>query len=238
MVYDWIQSEGGGGAYNPLNMGTCNGCDTITGNQYGGGAADYASPAASINGFVHWLNMPNYATLKSALLANNPQGAEAALIASPWAASHYGGSLSSAPLPGSTSAINWTSGPAGGSYDTTGNPSPPCQIHIPVVGCVWYASYSRALLGGILVGVGGLVMTLGLAFIGVYGLESSAARKLLAPVRKATGSLGAGSGTARSAQRSAARNEALGTNERGRTEMASRRVPPGALPPFSEADES
>lgn len=108
-VYDWEKSEGGGGKYNPLNQGPVPGHPelTTTGSQYGGGAADYASYAAGIQGAVDYLNMSNYTQVKAALMANNPTQARAALIASPWAASHYGGgsSFSNAPLPGSASSL-------------------------------------------------------------------------------------------------------------------------------------
>lgn len=103
-VYDWEKSEGGGGKYNPLNQGPVPGDPslTTTGSQYGGGAADYASVAAGIQGAVDYLNMGNYAGVKAALDANNPQGAAQALWASPWAASHYGygSDWSTAPWPG------------------------------------------------------------------------------------------------------------------------------------------
>lgn len=102
-VYDWEVSEGGGGAYNPLNQGPVPGVPqlTSTGSQYGGGAANYVSPAAGIAGANDYLNMPNYVGVLSALDANNPAAAKAALIASPWTPGHYGGGsgFSSAALP-------------------------------------------------------------------------------------------------------------------------------------------
>jgi hypothetical protein len=108
-IYDWEQSEGGGGQYNPLNQGVDPNNPSLTdsGNQYGGGAANYVSYAAGIQGAVDYLNMPNYAGVKSALMANNPTSAEAALIQSPWAASHYGygSAFSNAPLPGQSSSL-------------------------------------------------------------------------------------------------------------------------------------
>lgn len=91
-VYDWERSEGGGGKYNPLNQGPVPGQPqlTTTGSQYGGGAADYASYAAGLTGAADYLNMPAYAGVKAALLANHTEAARSALFASPWAASHYG----------------------------------------------------------------------------------------------------------------------------------------------------
>jgi hypothetical protein len=108
-VYDWEQSEGGGGAYNPLNEGDVPGHPelTTTGSQYGGGAADYANYADGITGAIDYLDMPNYTAVKAAIMANNPTAAKAALIASPWAASHYGygSAFSNAPLPGQATSL-------------------------------------------------------------------------------------------------------------------------------------
>lgn len=108
-IYDWEKSEGGGGKYNPLNQGPVPGHPelTTTGEQYGGGAADFASYAAGIQGAVDYLNMPNYTAVQAALKQGNAAGARSALIASPWAESHYGygSSFSNAALPGQASAL-------------------------------------------------------------------------------------------------------------------------------------
>jgi hypothetical protein len=92
-IYNWERSEGGGGAYNPLNQGPVPGDPALTntGQQFGGGAAGFVSWQAGLAGAVAYLNMPNYAAVKQALMGGNaavtgPQ----ALWASPWAASHYG----------------------------------------------------------------------------------------------------------------------------------------------------
>lgn len=115
MIYDWEVSEGGGGKFNPLNQGTDpgNAALTSTGNQYGGGAADYVSWAAGLQGAADYLAMPSFKGIADALRSNNPTAARADLIASPWAASHYGGgaAFSDSPLPGQASAL----APAGGS---------------------------------------------------------------------------------------------------------------------------
>ena len=91
-VYQWEKAEGGGGKYNPLNQGPVPSHPelTTTGSQYGGGAADYASWDAGIQGAADYLNMGNYSAVKAALIANNPDQARHALWSSPWAASHYG----------------------------------------------------------------------------------------------------------------------------------------------------
>lgn len=109
VIYDWEVSEGGGGKYNPLNQGPVPGRPelTTTGSQYGGGAADYASWNAGLQGAVAYLNMPNFRSIKSALLSGNSTAARQAIISSPWAASHYGhgSAFSSAPLPGEGTAL-------------------------------------------------------------------------------------------------------------------------------------
>lgn len=91
-VYQWEKSEGGGGMYNPLNQGPVPGDSnlTTTGSQYGGGAADYASWEDGLAGAVAYLDMPNFASVKQALVNNDYMAARQALWASPWAASHYG----------------------------------------------------------------------------------------------------------------------------------------------------
>lgn len=103
-VYDWEKSEGGGGKYNPLNQGPVPGQPglTTTGSQYGGGAADFASWEAGLEGSVAYLNMPAYAGIKNALLVGNGDAARSALIASPWAGGHYGGgsAWNTSPVPG------------------------------------------------------------------------------------------------------------------------------------------
>jgi hypothetical protein len=113
-VYDWEKSEGGGGKYNPLNQGPVPGHSelTTTGQQYGGGAADYASWQAGVTGAVDYLHMQNYGGILDALKRSDYAGAKSALVASPWAASHYGGGSTfsgatppgAAPLAGGTQA--------------------------------------------------------------------------------------------------------------------------------------
>lgn len=114
MVYDWEVSEGGGGKFNPLNQGPVPGHPelTTTGSQFGGGAADFASWDAGLTGASDYLSFPNFIGIKDALLKGDGSGARSALIASPWAASHYGGGsgFSDQPVPGKASAL----GPSGG----------------------------------------------------------------------------------------------------------------------------
>lgn len=91
-VYQWEKAEGGGGKYNPLNQGPVQGKPwlTTTGEQFGGGAADFASWDAGLQGAVDFLHYKQYSGVLSGLMANNPAAARQALWASPWAASHYG----------------------------------------------------------------------------------------------------------------------------------------------------
>ena len=92
-VYNWQKSEGGGGQFNPLNNGPVPGQPQLsnTGQQYGGGAAGFNSWQAGLKGSAAYLNMPSFAGIRDALRANDPVSARSRLIASPWAASHYGG---------------------------------------------------------------------------------------------------------------------------------------------------
>lgn len=91
-IYQWEKAEGGGGKYNPLNQGPVPGHPelTSTGQQYGGGAADYVSWNAGVTGAADYINMSSYRGVKAGLLANNPTAARTALWDSPWASSHYG----------------------------------------------------------------------------------------------------------------------------------------------------
>lgn len=123
VIYDWEVSEGGGGKYNPLNQGPVPGQSqlTSTGPQFGGGAADYVSWAAGLQGAADYLGMPNFSAIRAALVANNAEGARTAIITSPWAASHYGGgsAFSDAPLPGKASALSPDGGDATGASAST-----------------------------------------------------------------------------------------------------------------------
>lgn len=109
VIYDWEVSEGGGGRYNPLNQGPDPGNPSLTstGSQYGGGAADYVSWSAGLQGAADYLSMPNFRGIADALRSGNAAQARADIIASPWAASHYGGgaSFSSSAPPGHASAL-------------------------------------------------------------------------------------------------------------------------------------
>jgi hypothetical protein len=108
-VYDWEVSEGGGGAYNPLNIGTVTGDPSLTtsGDQFGGGSANYAGWSQGLTGTEDYLGYPNFKAIADDLRANDPTQARADLIASPWASSHYdnGSGFSDAPAPGTAAAL-------------------------------------------------------------------------------------------------------------------------------------
>jgi hypothetical protein len=130
-IFDWETSEGGGGAFNPLNQGDVPGQPqlTTTGSQFGGGAADFAGWNAGLQGAADYLKMPAFATIADDLRANKAADARTALISSPWAASHYGGgsAFSDAPVPGRASAL----APAGASKGTGLNLNPLDGFGIP-----------------------------------------------------------------------------------------------------------
>lgn len=125
VIYDWEVSEGGGGKYNPLNQGPVPGHPelTTTGSQYGGGAADYASWSAGLQGASDYLSMSNFRAIKNALVSGNSSAARNAIISSPWAASHYGhgSAFSNEAVPGTATALP---GIGSGTADATqvGNP--------------------------------------------------------------------------------------------------------------------
>jgi len=105
-IYDWEVSEGGGGKFNPLNQGPVPGHPelTSTGQQYGGGAADFTSWQTGIEGASDYIHMPAYAGVLQGLQNQDYQQAEQALWNSPWAGSHYGygSAWSNATPPGAT----------------------------------------------------------------------------------------------------------------------------------------
>lgn len=189
-VYDWEKSEGGGGKYNPLNTGPVSQHPewTTTGEQFGGGAADYASWDAGISGPVYYLQhyqQDTYSKILQALKANDPVGARAALIASPWAASHYGGgaNFSSAPVPGGQpvlpSTVVGASDSSGAGTSTTASTDPTCawSFHIPAFGnqCILSKTQVRALLGVLVFGGAAVVGLVGVALLVAYGLKDTGA---------------------------------------------------------------
>jgi hypothetical protein len=126
-IYQWEQSEGGGGKFNPLNQGDVPGNSSLTstGSQYGGGAADYVSWQAGIQGAVDYLHMSNYSQVLKYLKLGEGDSARTALWASPWASSHYGygSAWSKATPPAQGSGLTGANGQLS-PYDPTQNISP------------------------------------------------------------------------------------------------------------------
>jgi hypothetical protein len=201
-IYDWEKSEGGGGKYNPLNQGPVPGQPslTTTGSQFGGGAADYASWQAGLQGASDYLNMSNYRSVLSALRSDNPTAARNALWSSPWAASHYGygSDWYSGAIPGGTNVIDssYFSGntDSTASVEDTGYSTANCLIgfHSSIATtCVFSKTQARALIGGMLLGTAGLTTLLGSLVLVAFALNRSgalgAASKGLALVPGASG---------------------------------------------------
>jgi hypothetical protein len=190
-MYDWEKSEGGGGKYNPLNMGPVPGQPTLTttGQQFGGGAADYASWQAGLQGFNAYMNMSNYTAVRDALIANKPQAARAALIASPWASSHYGWGTkwNNDPVPGGSPilppATSSTQAAAQGSQDQClfSIPNVDPASSLPLVGsffpstaaCVISKTQGRAILGTLVLLAGSTVLLIGAVVMVAWGFQKT-----------------------------------------------------------------
>jgi hypothetical protein len=201
-IYDWELSEGGGGVYNPLNQGPVPGQPQLTtsGSQFGGGAANFASWAAGLKGAADYLAMPDFRAIRTDLRANKPVAARAALIASPWAASHYGGGsgFSNAPLPGGKPVLPAV-GVGSGSTSTatlTAASSPGCLLGIPSVdlkvtsiggGCIVTKSEGRAVIGVLVMASGGFALALGALVLVAIGLKHAGAGKVAGRALEAGG---------------------------------------------------
>ena len=123
VIYDWEESEGGGGWYNPLNQGDDPNDPSLTstGSQYGGGAANYVSYAAGFQGFKDYLNMDQFSDIKQDLTQSAPYTDTVTdIVNSPWAASHYGygANWNTSPIPSHASALKGSAG-IGDSIETT-----------------------------------------------------------------------------------------------------------------------
>lgn len=187
-VYQWELAEGGGGKYNPLNTGPVKEHPewTTTGEQFGGGAADYASWQTGILGPVYYLEnyqQATYSKILNALRGNDPAGARAALWASPWAAGHYGYGADwplNATVPGGQPIL-----PSVSTASTSTSTTPvdfnkaTCawSFHIPVAGdqCILSKTQVRSIVGIGLMGTALLVGLVGVALLVAYGLKESSA---------------------------------------------------------------
>lgn len=245
-IYQWEKSEGGGGKYNPLNTGpvTQHPEWTTTGEQYGGGAADYASWEAGQLGSAYFLEhyqQDTYSKILSALRANDPVSARQALWASPWAAGHYGygSNWSNATVPGSGFIL-----PQAGSDSTSGdiltklvtdkttaNTDETCawKINFPVAGSTCVASKVATRH---LVGVGLMVAALGVGLVGavilvVYASQKTGAGRAVTAaagaipgegliVRRAAGAAGASNAKTGRTKNSGKQPSGTGTSEGNR----------------------
>lgn len=181
-IYQWEKAEGGGGKYNPLNQGPDPGKPylTSTGSQYGGGAADYTSWAAGLEGASDYLKMPNYRDVYQNLLKNDPVAARRALWASPWASSHYGygSSWPNVKVPGGVNPVlpvaDGSSGATPAAFDST-----TCAwgITIPIVGktCIASNTQLRALIAGTIIIGSSIVLLWGTASLVVFAFRKTGA---------------------------------------------------------------
>lgn len=193
-VYDWETAEGGGGKFNPLNQGPVPGQPnlTTTGEQYGGGAADFASWQAGLMGAAAYLDMPNFTGIRDALRRDDPVSARAALIASPWAASHYGGgsSFPDTPLPGGQPVLPPLSGTDATLTAASGDPT----LGGTCVGTTFpHTSWClkktglRHLTGGALMVAGGLIVLPGVLLLAAFAFRVSGAQRAAGQTARALG---------------------------------------------------
>lgn len=196
-VYQWELAEGGGGKYNPLNTGPVSQHPewTTTGEQFGGGAADYTSWDTGIMGPVYYLEhyqQGTYSKILNALRANDPAAARAALWASPWAESHYGYGSNwpmNATVPGGQAVLPTTGVGSGGTStvdtqtvdevasDDTCAWKFKSGIPLAKTACLISKTQVRSLLGLVLIGAGVTVAMVGAILLVAYGLKESSAGK-------------------------------------------------------------
>jgi hypothetical protein len=253
-IYDWELSEGGGGIYNPLNQGPVPGHPNLTtsGSQYGGGAANFASWAAGLQGAADYLAMPAFKPIRTELRANNPVGARAELIASPWAKSHYDGGtdFSNAPLPGGKAVLPAVGVGSGGGGTTatatlTAASSPGCLLGIPSVdlkvtsiggGCIVSKSEGRAVIGAMVMASGAVILGVGALVLVAIGLKHAGAGKAAGRALEVGGAAAAVAGVpeagvplaaagARVRRQGTSRAATSAAVSRGRRQVAAKRAP-------------
>lgn len=190
-VYQWELAEGGGGKYNPLNQGPVAGHPelTTTGSQFGGGAADFASWDAGLQGAYDYLHYGHYKGVLAGLMNNDPISARNALIASPWAASHYNYGKNwpvNAVVPGGTAVLPTTvaSGVSDGSAasaQTVAFDATTCawsfKSPVPLGGttCIISKPVARSLIGGAVLSAGVLIGVVGIIVLLVYATKNTGA---------------------------------------------------------------
>lgn len=181
VIYDWQQSEGGGGWANPLNAGPWGNLAT-SGSQFGGGAAAYPNLQTSAQAVADILTAPGdaqygYPAIVNNLRSGNSAGARQAIINSNWAASHYGygASFSNAPLPSVGKSLLQAMGEglpsAGGSSgrssgSSTGSSGGTTIANVPLLGAI-------TIPKGIIVRGALLMIGLFLLYAGIKSLMGS-----------------------------------------------------------------
>lgn len=200
-IYQWEKSEGDGGKFNPLNTGPVLQHPewTTTGEQFGGGAADYASWEAGQLGSAYFLEhyqQATYSKILSALRANDPVSAREALWASPWAESHYGygSNWSNATVPGGGFVLPPAGSPDATLVDkkTTGEGSAPDEtcawkLSLPLVGdtCVVSKVQTRHVVATLLLMSAAVVGLVGTVLVTVIAARHSGASKAATEVASA-----------------------------------------------------
>jgi hypothetical protein len=245
-VYDWEVSEGGGGKYNPLNQGPVPGHPelTSTGQQYGGGAADFVSWQAGLTGAQDYLQMGNYSGVLSGLRNNDPVAARTALIASPWAASHYGNgsSFSNKSVPGGSPILppagSVSSSAAGQQIQTTSvmsTVSAATKFMTMLSSADFWERAGLILFGAVLIIIGVIILAAPTAMkaVGTVGAIKGAGKTL--GISGASGGA-AGPTTADLEDRErrltlAERNAAVGESKVATQQMRERRLALGARAP-------
>lgn len=200
-IYQWEKSEGGGGKYNPLNTGPVSQHPewTTTGEQFGGGAADYASWEAGQLGSAYYLEhyqQATYSKILSALRSDNPVSARQALWASPWAESHYGygSNWSNATVPGGgyvlpTAGNSSNSGALENAVltsDKTSSGSDTCawKLSLPLAGdtCVISKVQTRHIAATLILASALAVGIVGAVLLTIYASQRSGASRAVTEV--------------------------------------------------------
>ncbi|MDA8311015.1 MAG: hypothetical protein M0Z46_10475 [Actinomycetota bacterium] len=165
---------------NPLNVGT---------GTHPNGTGSFRSLWTAAHYTAKALEGSNYAAVRSNLAhTGSLTQFSAAVVASPWASSHYGGTpqkIARTPIPTPRTVKGFGTGREGtaGGVVPTGT-TPTCVIQFPGVAgagafCILNKSQAHRIAGGLLVVAGGLVMLVGVGMLAAFGFGSSAAQRQL-----------------------------------------------------------
>ena len=181
---------------NPLNVGT---------GTHPTGLGSFRSLWTAAHYTAGVLGGSNYKAIRENLATTGSLTQfSAAVVASPWAASHYGGTpqrIARTPIPTPRTVKGFAKGREGtaGGVITTGT-TPTCLIQFPGVAgagafCILTKSQAHKIAGGLLVVGGGLVMLVGVGMLAAFGFGSSAAQRQLKKVGIGGGGSSSSSGT-------------------------------------------